>query len=702
MNITATKKARVQLNINKEFILIENNLVQIESISKERNVSPRIMATIAANLIHYGYVLSKEAFTALATLDEASVKQWWSRFEPSLKEITGDSKNMADYVVYKNFPQEVLDMSQAQYWISQIFMYWGAPNDWFTEDVKDRESLLENTELKVLHLVKEGSVQKVLDMMLQSPAKWTPRQFESSLYLVKNEELNVDVSKIPFKENMVMLVSAIFDEGIELNIKSATDVLRLAIGLSDGDVSLDTNSKFRKFNRSQRQQLLSMLEDSSNLAEDMMRYKGKWKKFMYSLHPGDYANKFPGVCEAYNALYNGKIVTFNGEVEMGLLSKSTVTLDLLKSRPGEFMRRLNKVVDVFGTPGTKAFIEIIGKLSIIQLLKIEKYIESVNVRKQRTIAPKGNWNKLQILEGGVKMPVRIKSLLLKSIREEIAGRMKELVGSVKLDERTSMIKLQTNGAELSPYGRGTSFPIPENAKFIRTASYWENKDNGNTWFDNGWNFFDENWKNLGTCAWNDNSFGNKAAVFSGDPTNSKEMKGKACQMIDLYIDQLADKGVRYAVWNILCYSHIKFKNATDVFAALQWGEEAQKGKLFEPSRCQMAFPLDGDSLTKYIAYIDVKERKLVYMDANLRGNTQSATFNGELLEGIMPAFSEYLDTVPSIYDLFKGVARKNGKTNVVYDDASVELTKDEKAYVFKPVTESNSFSQINTSELLNS
>jgi len=300
------------------------------------------------------------------------------------------------------------------------------------------------------------------------------------------------------------------------------------------------------------------------------------------------------------------------------------------------------------------------------------------------------------------MPVRIKSLLLKSIRAEVAGRMKDLIGSVKLDDRASMIKLQTNGAELAPYGRGTVFPIPDNVKFIRTASYWENRTGGNTWFDNGWNFFDENWKNKGTCAWNVGTYGNKSAIFSGDPTNSKEMEGKGCQMIDLYLDKLEAQGVRYAVWNILCYSHTKFKDATDVFAALQWGEEKAKGKLFEPSRCQLAFPLDGDSLTKYIAYIDVKERKLVYMDANLRGNVMSATTNGELLEDIMPAFCEYLDTVPSIHDMFKGVARKNGKTNVVYDDANVELTKDEKAYVFKPLNESNSFTQINTSELLNS
>jgi hypothetical protein len=300
------------------------------------------------------------------------------------------------------------------------------------------------------------------------------------------------------------------------------------------------------------------------------------------------------------------------------------------------------------------------------------------------------------------MPIRIKNLLLKSIRAEVAGRMKDLVGPVKLDDRASMVKIQTNGSELAPYGRGTVFPIPENVTFIRTASYWENASNGNNWFDNGWNFFGENWDVKGTLAWNATNFANKAAIFSGDPTNSKTDDGKACQLIDLYIDKLVAAGVRYAVWNVLCYSKIKFSQATDVFAALQWGEDAQKGKLFEPSRAQLAFPLEGDSFTKYVAYIDLVERKLVYMDANLRADVSSACNNAVTLSETMPAFVEYLDSIPSVHDLFKGVARKNGKINVVYDDANVELTKDEKAYVFKPVNEANSFTQINTSELLNS
>ena len=91
----STKKAaRVKLNVNREFILIDNNLVQIDNISTERKVSSNILATIVANLVYYGFTLSKEAFDTLATLDEQAVKEWWIRFEPAIYEYTCYNKNM--------------------------------------------------------------------------------------------------------------------------------------------------------------------------------------------------------------------------------------------------------------------------------------------------------------------------------------------------------------------------------------------------------------------------------------------------------------------------------------------------------------------------------------------------------------------------------------------------------------------------------
>src|SRR5690606_38071559 len=116
-------------------------------------------------------------------------------------------------------------------------------------------------------------------------------------------------------------------------------------------------------------------------------------------------------------------------------------------------------------------------------------------------------------------------------------------------------------------------------------------------------FFNENWNQLGACCWNSTEYAQgsrKGAVFSGDPTTSTSKGRKACQLIDIYFDDLEKMGVRYAVWNVLCYNRQKFSEAVEVYAALQWGKDAKKGKLIEPSRCQLAFPLAGDNLTKYI------------------------------------------------------------------------------------------------------
>ena len=694
-----SNKEKVVKKITKDLILIENFLISIPN--EDNKTSKESVATIASNLAYYGFTLSKEAYKALMKVGDSKLKAWWKNIEENLKEVTGENRKMGDFVVYKNFPEEVLNMSDAEYWFNQICMYIGFPNEFFTEDEKKRKPMIDKLKAKVLHLANEDSLFNILNSLCSLPTKWNNDQLRTVTYLVTKENMYADYSKIPFKENMVNLVTIVIDEEVPVRIKSATDVLRLGVGLSGGDVSLKTNTKFKSFSKKQRKFLLNLLENSTNLEEDLARNSGKFKKFLRMLHPGDFKNKFPRVVKANGFLYHDELTTFNSKVETLLTKKNVKVLELLQTRPGEFSRRLFKTISLFGKPAAKAYSEVLDKLTVYQLLKMERLIMSVNERFYRTIAPKGNWTKLQILENKTNISDELRMFLSDKISETLKEKLSgKLNGPVKLDPATNMIKLQDNSAELAQYGRGTSFPIPENIKFIRSASYWSDKSGGNSWFDNGWNFFDENWKALGSCCWDVNTFGYKSAVFSGDPTNSKDIEGRVCQMIDLYLDKLAERGVRYAVWNILCYSRRSFNVAKEVYAALQWGEDAQKGKLFEPKRAQLNFLLKGDNLTKYIAYIDVKERKLVYIDANLKGSVRSAKDNEQNLQNVMPAFVEYLDTLPSVFDLFAHAKQSKKGTVITYDDSNVELKDKEVAYVFRPSNDKNSFEQMDLSGLL--
>lgn len=657
------------------------------------------VATVGVNLAYYGFALNSACFDNLHGMSKAQLEDWWPKIEKELKDITGESRKIGKFVVYKNFPKECLEKSEAEYWLSQILMYWGVSSKYFAEKVEPRKDMKEAKKLKVLQLAGPLSLESVLNNLLSATARWKNYELQDVQFL--SESRPVDFTSIAFKENLVNLCKFFIEKGLSVKVKTATDVLRLAAGLSYGDISLRENVRFRRFNRKERRFLLGMLEGCANLYEDVCRRKEVWKRFLFGLHVGDYQKSFPKVAKVVKSLYNDELKSFNSLVETKIVDGDESVLELLQNRPGEFRRRLAHLIDVFGFKAAKAFSskEVLSNLTNAQLVSIRRHLEKVNDHFTRVFPPKGNWNKVKTAPARHVKP-KIAASIIKSISDELKLRLTN-IGPKVLDPATEMIKLPSNDGEVSPYARGTVFPIPENIQFIRTASYWKVGKARTVWFDNGWNFFDENWMSVGACCWDSTHNMGDTAVFSGDPVSSNDMKGRAAQLIDLYIDKLVARGVRYAVWNVLAFSKIAFSKVEEVYAALQWGEEAQEGKLFEPSRCQLAFPLKGEQLTKFVCYIDLVERKMVFMDANLKGDVHSAARNSKTLQETMPAFVEYLDTLPSVYDLFRDAEnKKTGRGFVLYSDKDVNITDNERAYVFKPENKGNKFHKVELNNIL--
>ena len=682
-------------------ILLSSNLLEMKQIDTNLNFTKpsendALIGTVLSNFSYYGYIPSSDVVANLKSYDGSAIKDFWKNVEPILKEVTGDNKNMGDFVVYKNFPKEVLEKSRAEYWIAQVLMYWGFKNELFTQPVESRTQMLDLKSLKVLSLADNNSLGQIYFNLIKSPARWTEPQKQYAQALIEELKISsIDLDVSQFKENTIFLASKAITQSVEIKVSTATDVLRLASAMSDGDVSLRTNVKFRNFKRPERKMLLSLLDNSTNLMSDVGVRPEVFKRLFKALHPGDY--KFQNVIAVYDNLYKDNYTTLNSEIDAKIAKQDVSVLKIFKTRPGEYVRKLHHLYSVFKEDAVDNFIDVVPQLKTIQLVKLSKYIETINDRKELIFAPGGNWTKAQF-EKNEKEPFTqgSKDKLLYSISDELSNRLtKQFPDGVSLGEGLDKIKLQTNDQELATYGRGTEFSIPENMNFVRTASYWANKSGGNTWFDNGWNFFDKDWKNLDTCCWNTAQALNQGAIFSGDPTNAKDIEGRACQMIDLNIDALVKSGARYAVWNILSFSHVAFKDA-DVMGTLQWGEDAQSGKLYEPSRAQMVFPVKGDNYTKYVAYVDLVERSLVYMDANLYGNVSSAQDNATKLSEKMPAFVEYLNSLPSVQDLFKHAPK--GTTPILYSDNGIKV--EGQAYVFKHENPKNSFTSIDVASVL--
>lgn len=685
--------------MNASQFLLENGYITVLKrvpTGVDTRDATQLLGTILSNMAYYGYVPSKEAMKKMATLSPSDLEALWAAHGKSMAEVTKANRNMDRFVVYKNFPQEVLEMSQAQYWVSQILMYWGLPNELFTQEEKERPALLEKNTAKVLHLAKKGTLEAIHNSLVSSPARWTDAQLGHYKYSSsKMKDKSVDFSAFSFKENAVLASLHAMEAGVEIRMGNATDVMRLCAGISGGDVSLREKVRFGPYKRSARRGILGVLNGFSvdSLVENFALRKNEWKRLLVALRPGDYSTQFQNVIKAYDMLYRGQARSYDSKIETSWGKKEA--LALLKKSPGKMVRAFHRAYDEYGISAINALVSVCPELSTSQLAKLKAYLQTINGRKQLMFAPKGNWSRVQISDN-YKVKIRADHLetAITAINNALAEKVaKVFPEGVKLCLRTANIKLQTNDQKLATYGRGTVFPIPADMDFVRVASYWEcEMQYRNVWFDNGVNFFDENWNSVGTCCWNETYMDAQGATFSGDPTNSKELKGRACQMIDLYLDKLARSGIRYAVWNVLCYSRIAFDDAGEVLATLQWGKDATSGNLYEPSRAQMVFPLTGKNLTKYVAYIDVQKRELVYLDANFRGDVTSAGSNTNSLGKLMPAYVEYLNSLPSVYDVFESA--KYGDAPILYSDSDYDMEDGVRAYVFKAENPHNTFENI--------
>ena len=653
-------------------LLVKNGFVSVSVKAKtmtlaatQRSTASAELGTIMANLAYFGFAPSKVLFETLSGLNTDGLRLFWNDVEPMLAEATGDDRNMDDFVVYKNFPAEVLSMSDAEYWTRQICMYLGLPNELFTEEAEDRAPLSEKLRLRILEQAGDDVYERLMAKLVQSGASWQPDQLAAVHAIIDREGAHaVDLGAFAYRGNGVAMAVEVMRRSSDASIKttSATDVLRIAAGLSGGDIELKEKVRFAKFSRPQRRMLVEMLEGCSALEEDFGRRREPWKRLLSLLHPGDY--KTPRVHAAYTDLYTGSKARFAARVERGFKEKDPSVLDVLAGQPGSFVRDLHRAYNAFGRQAIDKFKTVTDDLTVEQLLKVSAYLKDT-APSQMLVRPRGNWSKAKVIDK-VKKPIADadRASLVEYLGREIGARVDAAIPQgVDLDASAYDVALASNGQELASYGRGTEFDIPAEMTFLRSASFWAHSDGyRDTWFDNGWNFFGEGWNPVDTCSWDANKAkgqGGTYAAFSGDPTNSKDLEGRGCQMIDLYLDKMEAAGVRYAVWSVLCYSKITFEAAEEVLATLQMGENPEKGKLYEPGRAQMVFPLAGDAMTKFVAYVDVKRRKLIYMDANLPGRVQSAKLNLKSLGEQMPAFEGFLRKVPTVGGLFEH-ARKGG------------------------------------------
>lgn len=687
----------------KNQILLSKNILSVNSLSFNDNSckeQKELVATILNNMAYYGFVPSMDMLARLNASTEDRLVAFWKESETVFKEFFKDMHDAKEGVVYKNFPAEVLNMSDAEYWFNQIAMYFGVNKSYFTEDEKPREEdTCKLLSLKVLQCEKAGDLQSIFDGFKVKKAGLTETEKSWVSFLLSELSVKkVNISEYAFKVNGAFVAATAFKAGVDVSAQNYTDILRFGAYLFDPEVNLNVKVGYFKFSRAERKQLLKMMLDVSEYEEDIARRKETFKSFFKSLRPGDFAWAKP-VSAIYDKLYKDQVKSFNSKVETS--KNDSRVFALLQSRPGVFLKKFHEMYAINSVEAIASLKKVLEKFTVYQLLKFKKYIETVNDNQFIIGRAHSTFEKAKVLKNEkVEITPNDKADITEALEKVLFSKMSVLLpeGVSKVDGMDK-VYLPANDQEVS-MGRGTVIDIPDHTNFLRTASYWISTSSENIWFDNSWNFIhkDTEYDDC-ACCWDRPSPKNEIAVFSGDPTNVSSVGGKAAQLIDVNLDKLAEEGYEYGVWTLLCYNSIPFSGTEKVFACMQYLNDQNKGELFEPSKVELQFEVKGNALNKAVVLLDVKNRKLICLDMPFPFlHIGSAGNNIVKIREFLKPLKEYMNAQPSVADLLKYAVKSESGVPFVYSDKDQPVYG--KGFVFKLENENSEVEQIDLSTLL--
>jgi len=702
---------------NNSILIRRANKFLVEDKGTKTRVSNAALAAFNKNLQDLGYTLSAKA---IRTLQKPGVSAPFSEIVDVLKELRG----VRNYrPMYPNFPTQVLEADEAELYLNAIFHYFSfvvadAVNDssviWLPKYKKDRrEPLDEKVQLTVLEIGTEDDLAAIAARIAMSNTSISATDKEDLRSLIKDGYLHIGagqgkVGKIPNKENLAVVGAVLLTEKMSFGLiseqfKTATDVLRLATALSDGDVSLAADTKFKSLPRYIRRVLVSILEAAENREEDMLRHENRWVKLGHSLHMGEFYKRFPFSYEAMlklrnkSAMQKDPIRTFGAKVEMALREGEVrKAITLLAKRPGEFARRLDHLMrlDEDRAEATvDAFEKVADDVSTPVLLQVMAHFKARNTSSMRVAMPKGSIAKVQVLPPTTwKLDYVQCQRVAEVCTKALTARFSKLapLGKVYVDEKLQnyLVPFSQRSANksLRTIVRGSQIDLAKDKDTIRFFIWWKNIDDPDTKAA-GWSgdgrvdldlsavIFDENWKSLTDIAWYNlradsgySHFRSFKACHSGDITNAP--KG-ASEFIDIDIPGAVAYGARYVVMDVRCYTGQNLNTIPECSAGWMLREKPKSGEVYEPKTVVDRIDVASEATSVMPLVIDLVERKVIWMDivSTNRRAYNTAAGNREQVALLADAFTKIRK--PNLYELLS--AHANGRGKQVFDPAKADV-----------------------------
>ena len=674
----------------------------------------RYITSICKNVESYGYAFGTDVIEVLSHKDTAWFLNFYQELIPMLDRLCGG--DVEYHPMYVNFPQQVADADDAELFINAVVHYCtdGILMPKYEEnarlpllDVKD------SSKVTVLHLADRSELGNIFSNILYSKTSISEQDAEDVWQIIKTypdfKDYLPDV--IPLKENVALVAKYLLSfyggndcECIAKYFKTATDVLRFIVSLSDGDISLAERTEFKHLSRPERRMVMNLLTGCGSHTEDMFRYRDAWIRIGEILHPNTYLDrKYENVVKAFKTLRNDKKPLYlMGKVESEIATGNALAAaELLSSRPGEFARRMDKLLrsardEAEQSSIIETFAKVADNVATPVLLQLRQaFIGRLKGDpKVRVFFPKGKTAKAFSIpynlpkidnELCIRMVGICDDALLKAYGE------REALSSVYVDDELKNYIVPFSQRSASSGNkilvRGSRVSVASNTSTIRSFIWWTNtRDSHRVDLDLSSMILDEDFRYLTHISYTNLRDSSIRGYHSGDIVNGGSPDGKGvAEFIDVDIDSVVERGGRYICFQVYSFTGQNFSSLPNCRFGWMERQDVNTGEIFEPSTVDMAIRVQSDSKYVIPVLFDCVERQYIWMDLagsasgfyNNKPNNVETNMNGVRAA----AYSIANINKPNMYDLVRMNALARGtivndrnKADIIFSNDTTKPT----------------------------
>lgn len=395
--------------------------------------------------------------------------------------------------------------------------------------------------------------------------------------------------EIPIRENRAVVNRVRVEAGAAPLVDTVTDVLRLACALSEGDVTLETPTRFRSFRRPVRGALMRALDAvAASKLGDVRKDREAWKRLGERLHPHEYP-KLPHARDVFAVARGDKEArSLAGRVEVAFRDGDPGrALDLLRTAPGMLVRNLDRLLrsDLPADRTITAFTEVLGQVSGRVLLSLREHLENRRTPDVARVFTNRRGRGWVTADERTPLADDVVARLCALLDDELLRRL-PAVDRLVVDPDVLPLaiplsaKATSRGFGVVP--RGSRVPV--DGAVLRFFTYWR-EEAKTTDFDLSVQMLDDDFEDAGQLSWT--SLTAVGGVHSGDITSSAD---GASEFIEL---DLAKVTARYLVPQVNVYSGEGFHQVAESFFGFQTLEADQRGMPFEARAVRVKSDLRG-------------------------------------------------------------------------------------------------------------